>query len=163
MTHEPEKNVFRDAQLQIKTIGIAQNDIFQVLKNLDTSCANDIASQLDVISAALHTLDMSVREIVDKLTHYGKLHIIANETLIRQTQELDSPHDGIQAIQDKLKLDILSAKSFSEGTARAVMEQEQADAEKRYYSDRAKRVDAACDDDNTKDEEFRGPDGGGEK
>lgn len=136
MTHKPEKNIFRDARLLFNTIGKALQNFYE---------GADPRGNLKIAENSLHELDMSVREIVDWGVRYAEaVQSITNNNVTKAL----------------INSDLKSAESFFEGTVRDTLEQEQAEAEQRYYKDR--RINAQCDADNAKNEEFCGPDGKGE-
>ena len=160
MTHESDKNIFRDARSQIKNIEKALGEIDEGYAMNTPEIHGHLGQNIRIAVAALRDLDMSVREIVDKNNEGWKafrdMSVLACELSVRC---------GLRPPDDKAAMEVVdtyltNSKSFFEGTERDTLEQEQAETEQRYYKDR--RIDALCDADNAKDEEFCGPDGEGE-
>jgi hypothetical protein len=148
MTRESEKNVFSDARLSLNTIGKALDQLSEAGATLPAKHEQAI----NIAYAALRALDMSVRKIVGTAKFHAERHGGALATLYNERSEK----------RNRIKINdyIKSADSFFEGTERDTLKQEQAEAEERYYKNH--RIDAACDADNAKSEEFCGPDGEGE-
>ena len=162
MTHESEKNTFRDARSQFKNIEKALGEIDEGYAMNAPGIHCHLGQTIRIAVAALRALDMSVREIVDwGITNAIFRHAWLESFIDNNDNRKDKPE--VQAtivLAQRMAHEINNSAFFFEGTERDVLKQEQDEAEQRYYKDQ--RIDAACDADNAKDEEFCGPDGKGE-
>jgi hypothetical protein len=123
MTHEPEKNVFLDARRQLKVIG----ETLDLLRGGGSTIPHMSENALNNGYAALDALEMSIGEIVDWGTEYAateRARIVV--------------HPANQYKIDLITKELEMSKSFFEGTERAALEQERADAEKKYGSSNRK-------------------------
>lgn len=168
MTQKPEKNVFLEARRYLNAAMKAADILKRHVEQCDCEGWKEdfhLAS-LDArktIATTLHELDMSMRKIVD----WGKTNTIFRHAWLESFIDNNDDREDEPEVQaiivnlQRMAREINNSAFFFEGTERDTLEQEQAEAEQRYYKDR--RIDAACDTDNAKDEEFCGPDGEGEK
>ena len=138
------------------------NAIAQATENI-VEYEGHISNEVSVITASLDALELNIGEIVDWATSCAKAFLAISDGKSDTPYHpamLSLHHETTRDISIILRSNIDMAKSFYEGTVRAQLKQEQADAEATYFKN--KRIDVLCDADNAAEEEFCGRDGEGE-